>query len=124
MEATKTKKQNLLASVTPVILERFGKEEHQIGHSDWEGDEYETNWFYYQEDGWDIEIVYRCCGKWENDPGDYWTPPDYDLISAWGHVTELTANHYDEESDEETEFSESDLEHLRSELNKIINSIA
>lgn len=113
-----------LASIIPVILERFETLDHNIGYSDWEGDEYETNSFCYEEDGWLIEITYECCGKWDIDPGDYWTPPTNDLVSAWGRVTELTASHYSEETDEEIEFSEEDLSGLRSELNKIINSIA
>lgn len=124
MVIQETAKMEKLASIIPVILERFEKLDHNIGYSDWEGDEYETNYFCYDEDGWDIEIGYECCGKWDIDPGDYWTPPTNDLVSTWGRVIDLTVSHYDEETDEETEFSADDLSGLRSELELKINSIA
>ncbi|MDE7180297.1 MAG: hypothetical protein K2N88_03790 [Muribaculaceae bacterium] len=109
-----------LKALLPTLLELFSQENHEIGESYWDQDEdgwgkcedYEDNSFIYEEDGWSIEVNYRCCGEFCNDPGDYWTPPCYDLIRAWGEVTEITACHYDEETDEEIEFSDEDLKVL------------
>ena len=112
-----------LESITPTILEKFENAEHLVGYSDHEGDEYETNTFTYEEDGWFFDIYYRCCGKWDISPGDYWTPPTHDLVSTWGDVLEITASYTDEESDEEIEFTEDELSELKAELEKIIESI-
>lgn len=97
----------------------------QIGDTYWDQDEdgwgkcsdWESNNICYEEDGWCIEIFYECNGKYCNDPGDYYTPPCYDLISATGRVSEIVASHYDEETEEETEFSEEDTKELESLLN-------
>lgn len=77
----------------------------------------------YAEDGWDIEICYECTGDWDNDPGDYMTPPSSKLRDAWGEVTEIGAYHYDEATDEETEFSESDMKEVRMSLDKALQNI-
>lgn len=70
-------------------------------------DETEENWednsITYEEDGWNIEIGYRCCGDDRN---------------SWGEITDLSAYHYDEETDEETEFSDEDLYDIWSAIEK------
>ena len=88
-------------------------------------DEYwADNYVCYDEDGWCIEISYKCIGDWDGDPGDYWTAPSSDLRRAWGEVIEITASHYDEDTDEETEFSDDDLNELWSALDEVLKNIA
>lgn len=86
-------------------------------------DEYEENYVCYEEDGWFIEISFECCGEWSYDPGDYWTPESLDLVKAWGKVTEINAGHYDEETDEDTEFSEEDTKELWSAIDKALETL-
>ncbi len=86
-------------------------------------EEWADNYVSYEEDGWCIEISFKCIGDWSGDSGDYWTPPSYDLRRAWGEVTELSAYHCDENTDEETEFSEDELSGIWNELDKVLESI-
>lgn len=80
-------------------------------------DDYEEemadNFVCYDEDGWCIEISYQCCGIWDKDRGDYFTPPSCELRRSWGVVTDIFAMHYDEETDEEIKFSGDELKELR-----------
>ena len=113
-------------------MELIRNNDHEIGESYYEQDEdgwgrcddSTTNYLCYEEDGWLIEVTYECCGEWDNDPGDYWTPPSCDLRRAWGEVTEITATHYDEDIDEESEFSEEDVNKLWIALDEELKDIA
>lgn len=121
-----------LNALIPAIVELLKNNGHEIGESycerDEDGwgrcDESISNYLCYEEDGWFIEITYECCGEWVYAPGDYWTPPSCDLRSAWGEVKEITAYHYDEETDEETEFGEEDLNELWRALDEELKDIA
>lgn len=121
-----------LKALFPALIELVENNDHEIGNSYFEQDEYgwgrcndyEDNSVTYEEDGWSIEISYRCCGEWDDDMGDYWTPASCDLKRAWGEVTEISVCHYDEETDEETVFSDEDLKELNSEINSILARIA
>lgn len=121
-----------LKALLPTLLDLFNKTDHEIGETYWEQDEdgwgkcqdYEDNCFIYEEDGWSIEVNYRCCGEFCNDPGDYWTPPCYDLIRGWGEVTEITAYHYDEETGDESEFSEDELAEFFAPFDELLEDIA
>lgn len=117
-------KEKKLTDITPKILDLLEKAEHKIGYSDHEGDEYEYNNFYFDEAGWDIDITYRCCGKWSEDFGDYWNPPSCEIIRAWGDVTDISASYHDEETDDDYRFYEEDLQELRSKIDEILKSIA
>lgn len=120
-----------LNALIPAICTLIENTDHEIGSTDWEQDEdgwgkasdYKDNVFYYEEDGWYIEISYKCTGEYENDPGDYWTPPCYDLIRGWGEVTEIIATHEDEETGEVTEFEEDDLTELWIAIDKVLDDI-
>ena len=46
------------------------------------------------------------------------------LIKAWGEVTEITASHYDVDTDEECEFSVDDLNELWGALDNELKDIA
>lgn len=115
----------LIPSLIDLVLDN-----PEIGESYWEQDEdgwgkcsdYESNYVCYEEDGWCIEISFRCCGDWSHDDGDYWTPASSSLNGAYGEVTEITAYHYDEESGEESEFSDDDLNEMWSALDKALES--
>ena len=121
-----------LKKLIPIIVEKFSGADHEIGDSypDQDEDGYYTcheyidNYFSYEEDGWFIEISYKCCGEWDCDSGDYWTPPSCTLEKAWGEVTEITASHYDDDTDEETEFSKDDLSELWDAIDEVLKDIA
>ena len=113
-----------LDALIPKLVELMRNNDHEIGESYFEQDadgwgrccDSVSNTLYYEEDGWCIEISYYCCGEYDSDTGDYYTPPSCDLRRAWGEVTEITVSHYDEDTDEESEFSEEDLKKLWSML--------
>ena len=120
-----------LNALIPTLVDLIRNNDHEIGESYYEQDEdgwgrcddSTPNYLCYEKDGWLIEIYYECCGEWDNDPGDYWTPPSSDLVRAWGELTEITAYHYDEDTDEETEFSGNDLNELWSAINNALEII-
>ena len=121
-----------LKALFPTLIELVANNDHEIGESYMEQDEdgwgrcndYTDNYVSYEEDGWCIEISYQCCGDWDIDNGDYWTPPSCDLRKAWGEVTEITDYHYDDETGDESEFSDDDLKDLYKELDKVLEDIA
>lgn len=121
-----------LKNLLPTLIDLFNEEEHEIGESheyeseDGRGwcDDYEQNCFTYEEDGWYVEVYYECCGEYCNDSGDYWNPPCYDLIRAWGRVTEINVLHSDEETGDETEFSKEDLAQFFAPFNELLEDIA
>lgn len=76
----------------------------------------------YEEDGWIIEVSYKCTGTWDNDPGDYFTPPCHELIESTGIVTEVCASHYDDDEDVETTFTISDTKDLRNAIDEALKS--
>ncbi len=67
-----------LKKLFPVIIQLVQNKDHLIGKSsivcDKDGwgrcDDYIENYFTYEEDGWCIEISYRCSGECDSDPGD------------------------------------------------------
>lgn len=121
-----------LNALIPTLVELLHNNDHEIGESYYEQDEDgwgrcdepATNHLCYDDDGWLIEITYECCAETYNDPGDYWTPPSHDLKGAWGKVTEILASHTDEETDEESEFSDDDLKELWGALDEELKDIA
>ena len=113
-----------LHELIPAITELIRNSEHNIGVSECGEDQYEDNCFIYDQDGWSIEIEYRCCGKWYNDLGDYWNPPCTDLICAWGDVSSMSVSFYDENTDDEIDFSSAELKEFHAEINKVLRSIA
>lgn len=121
-----------LNALIPTLVDLLRKNGHEIGESYYDQDEdgwglcddSTTNYLCYEEDGWLIDVTYECCGEWDNDPGDYWTPPNCDLRRAWGEVTEITVSHYDEITDEESEFSKEDVNKLWEALDEELKDIA
>lgn len=110
-----------LNALIPTIIKLMNKEEPKIG--DYQEGEYEENSFTYEEDGWVIEIDYNCTGYWciERETWDY--PGCCEVTSGWGEVEEIRASHYDEETDEETEFSEEDLTDLYKAVNENLKEL-
>ncbi len=119
-----TRAKNELHDLIPKIVELIQNSEHSIGHSEYDHDEYEDNQFYFEEDGWIIEVNYRLCGKWCIEYGDYWNPPCYDLIRTWGDVTNIIAIYCDDVTYDEVEFTESELTELQAEINNVLKSLA
>lgn len=121
-----------LKKLIPTIVEQITREDHNVGKCHYEKDEdgwnpcsdYETNYFTFEKDGWLIEATYECCGEWEIEHGDYWTPPSSELTKAWGSVTELSAIHCDESTGEETEFESDDLIELWDAMDNALENIA
>lgn len=102
-----------LNAIIPIISEALVANNHEIG---------ETNEFIYDEDGLYVEITYSTDGKYYNEDGDYYTPSCHDLKRAWGEVIDLGASYSDEDGNE-VEFSNRDLETLRSALNEALKDI-
>ena len=116
-----------LNRLIPVLVELLRNNDHEIGETFFEDygycEESATNCLYYEEDGWEIEIEYTCTGEWLCEGGDYWNPPCTELIRARGNVESICAYHYDEESGEDTVFSDADLKALRRALDKELADI-
>ena len=74
--------------------------------------------FYYEDYGYLIEGSGRVGGNWCEDGDGYWTPREYYLKYGWGYLDELTITHYDEETDEETEFPDEIVNGIFSRLDK------
>ena len=109
-----------LNSLLPTLIKLIKTVPHNVCDSDSEG---ESNFLYYDKDGWDIQIRYECYGEWDNDPGDYWTAPSSELVRVNAEVTELFAHHYDEKTGEEIDFSEEELREFWIALDKAIETI-
>lgn len=121
-----------LNALIPTLVNHLRNNDHKIGRTFWDqsedgwnlGEESEENFLDYDGDGWYIEINYEVTGEWDEAPGDYWTPGYCSLRKAWGNVTSISATHYDDETDEETIFSEEDLTDLYYALNKELEYIS
>lgn len=120
-----------LKNLFPILVDYVRENDHRIGSCYYEQDEdgwglccdYENNYVCYEEDGWYIEISYKCAGTWCEDGDGYWTPRETYLKSASGGVEEITATHYDEETGEETEFDDDDLDELYRRINKELENL-
>lgn len=110
-----------LNALIPTIIALMSKEEPEIGN--YEENDYQHNIFTYQEDGWDIEIEYRCTGDYYYEAGDYYTPSFEELERAWGEVDEIRVFHYDDETEDETEFTGEDLTDLTLAVNKYLKDL-
>lgn len=118
-------------ALIPTLSKLLANMDHEIGVSHFERDEdgwcvcdeYAENYFCYEEDGWSIEVSYKCCGEWDYDPGDCMTPSSCGLRKAWGEVTEISAYHYDEITGEESTFEDKDLNELWNSLDKVLENI-
>lgn len=105
---------SLIPSLTAILSDR----NHQIGQIDCCGGDYEPNCLCYEEDGWMIEVSYKCCGDWEYDRDE-----GYFMTSAWGEVTDISASYYDEESGEERIFNHDEIKSLWTSLDEVLKSI-
>jgi hypothetical protein len=113
-----------LNSLIPALIEILEKKNHNLGSSSYDGEDFETNNFYYEKDGWFVEVVYECCGYSEFIGGSYYTPSTSELKAAWGRVTEITAYHYDDDTEEETLFSDNDLSEIWRAIDNKLGNIA
>lgn len=121
-----------LRALYPVLVDLVIHNDHEIGESypELSEDGWGTcndaieNYVCYEKDGWCIDIVYKCCGNWDDDPGDYWNAPSRTLLNAYGEITEICASHYDPDTDEMTYFSDNELRELRDILDKELEDIA
>lgn len=123
---------NDLNALIPTLTELLSKNEHDFENCEYEKEEdgwgasesSTDNYFSYEKDGWLIEVEYKCFGMWESDPGDYLTPSSITLVKAWGMIDSIFASHYDEQTDEETEFTGDDLKVLEFALNKALERLS
>ena len=115
---------NDFKDILPTLINLFSNEDHQIGVSEYGHDEYESNNFIYEEDGWYVEVNYECCGEYVNEAGDYWTPPCFELIRGWGRVSEITVIHTDDETGEETEFCDEEMQEIIAIFDEELRDIA
>lgn len=110
-----------LNALIPIIIAELHRTDHEIG--DESENEYELNTYIFEEDGWEIEIVYKCTGIYKYSRGDYYTPGDCDLDHGKGEIEQISAFHYDEETGEETEFEYEDLLELEMAVEKELEYI-
>lgn len=101
-----------LKALIPELTSHLMSQKHEIGawyvdtDMDEDGDRGcivstpAVNDFAYEEDGWLIEGDYECIGKLDSEGC---------ISSPEGCFTSLSAYHYDEDTGEETTFSECDL---------------
>ncbi|MDE7464977.1 MAG: hypothetical protein K2M59_03760 [Muribaculaceae bacterium] len=123
---------NDFKALLPILIEKFSNLNHGIGESYFDRDEdgwgqvneYETNYFRYEEDGWEIEIEYECCGEYLYDNGDEWTPSGCDLMKAWGNVNYISVSHYDEATEEVSDFTDDELNEFYEPFNEVLKKIA
>ena len=107
---TKTDLNALIPQIVKMVIE-----DPQIGDG-----EYLDNVVSYDKDGWDIEISFQCCGEYDDDPGDYWTPPCFELTEIEVEITDISVYHYDEEADEESVFDDNDTKELRKAVEEVL----
>lgn len=74
--------------------------------------------FCYEEHGYYIEGSGIVGGDWYEDGDGYWAPREYYLKYGWGYLNELSITHYDEETDEETEFPDEVVNDIFGRLDK------
>lgn len=120
-EPLSAKFQSKLASLIPVLKDLMLLTEHNIGESYYEAGSgvenlYETNYIFYDEDGWTVTIEYRCCGEWYHDSGDSSTPPDHGLRTAFGDLVSVEAIYDDDLTGESHVYSQDELGNLWFEL--------
>lgn len=81
--------------------------------------------FYYEDHGYIIEGSGIVGGNWYDAGDGYWTPRECYLTNGWGKVNVLTITHFDEETEEESEFSEEVIqnisERLENQLSRYMN---
>lgn len=120
-----------LNSLTSTLEELLRNANHKIGATYDEQDEdgwgkaedWDYNYLLFKEGGWFIDIEYECNGVYAYEQGDYDTPPCDDLLRARGRITNINATHYDEDTDDATEFSDEDLKDLVKALDKVLEDI-
>ena len=96
-----------LNALIPELISLVHSLDPQIGKSEYDTDEdgvglnneYASNYVVYDKNGWEIAIDFECCGKYE----------DGEVVNAWGRLTDLSACHYDEKTDEYSDFNDDDL---------------
>lgn len=109
-----------LKALIPTIIAELEAQEKKIG--DYQEREYESNSFTFEEDGWYIEIEYSCTGYWCCEP-QTWDDPGCCEVRGWGEIDDIRVSHYDEETDEESEFSEEDLTDLYTAVKEVLKYI-
>lgn len=87
-------------------------------------DETEADWadnfICFEEDGWCVEVSYRCVGDVYDD--SRWTGAK-ELVKGWGEVTDLQVSYWDEKTDTITEFPDKDLDEIWIELDKALENL-
>ena len=86
-------------------------------------EEWAENYANYYQDGWNIEVNYRCIGKWDCDPGPSYCPSNLNRLGATGEVTGIFASYLDEDTDEYKEFSDEEIDTLWRALDKSLEKI-
>lgn len=118
-----------LNALIPQLIDRV-LDGPAIGDSfrDWDGDSYCTGYNYedncvcYEEDGWFIEISYRCAGDWCEDGDGYYTPRSSYCGRAHGEVEDIVATYCDPETEDEIEFTDDDLDEMYDQINKALEN--
>lgn len=102
-----------LKKILPRIIEKM-LEKPEIGYSacgsseDDTIEEWAENNVFFEEDGWEIDIQYRCVS---------------DSTRTRGEVTEIYVSHYDDATDEETTFDDESINEITNIINRSLYTI-
>lgn len=122
-----------LKAQLPALISYLKSQKHEIGvwYEDTDMDEDgergciisnpAVNEFVYEEDGWLVEGEYECIGKLESEPSTMWSPGYEEIGNPEGGFTWLSAYHYDEETNEATDFTDEDVNEIWDALNVALN---
>lgn len=114
----------LIPAIIDLVLDNPEIGNSYLGKKESDRDtEWAENYVCYDEDGWFIEISFKCTGEMIRYDGDYDTPPSESINNARGEVTEIIASHYDDDSGDGTVFNCDDLKDLWRSIDKALERI-
>lgn len=109
-------------SIISILTDMLENADHNIGETytewfageRWRNTQYADNTLCYDDDKWEAEIDYECCGEWSSDGS---------LEKAWGHITSIIVKRYDEEAEEESAISLEEEDKLHKALDNVLAKI-
>lgn len=110
-----------LKTLLPILVDLLEKQDHQCAEYDNPG----TNGYNvleYEENGWNVYIEYHCEAVIYDDPGTYWTAP-CSWSEASGEIGNLYIAAYNQDTDEEVEFTDAETADIRKALNNVLREI-
>lgn len=116
-----------LNALIPIICELIANNDHEIGSKGIdrieriEFYEPESNIVTYEEDGWLIEVLYKCTGEHHHSLASYYQPEEYYIRNIDAKLIEITASY--ENAGETIDFTEGDLKTMCEAVQKELDEI-